>query len=229
MKLIAVFAFSMAAMSAFGQQSDSDKIARIKKDLAEIADLEASLLAPPPDITSKYAEFLKTPETGIVKLFRRGTRRDVMGPRMDGGAYYSFVRRSHEYGQGNDIELDEGGLFKVGFAGADYGFFISLGRGEIESIPQESQNPPAWLTASARKAWESAWSYRTPTSIEEFRKEARAAENHILPRDGVVYLLRSIAPRRSDVLVAFKVEKTLDDSVVIVWRLLNNWPTPEIR
>jgi len=60
-KLIAAFAFSMAAMSAFGQQSDSDKIARIKKDLAEIADLEASLLAPPPDVMSKYAEFLKTP------------------------------------------------------------------------------------------------------------------------------------------------------------------------
>jgi hypothetical protein len=118
----------------------------------------------------------------------------------------------------------------VGIAGADYGFFISLGRGELESIPQEGQNPPAWLTASARKAWESAWSYRAPISIEELRKEARPAESRILPRDGVVYLLRSIAPRRSDILVAFKVEKTLDDkSVVIVWRLLNNWPAPEIR
>jgi outer membrane lipoprotein-sorting protein len=52
-KLIAALALSMAAVSAFGQQSEAEVIARLKKDLAEIADLQASLLAPPPDIASK--------------------------------------------------------------------------------------------------------------------------------------------------------------------------------
>jgi hypothetical protein len=218
----------MVAASAFGQQSEADVIARLKKDLAEIADLQALLLAPPPDIVSKYSDFLRLPETGLVKLYPRGKRNDVMGPRMDGGAYYSFVRRSHEYGQGNDIELDEQGLFRVGFAGADYGFFVPLGRGEIQSI-QQNQEPPTWLSPSARQLWDDAWNYRTPADIQEVRKEQQRVQvqNHTVPRDGVVYLLRSIAPRRSDILVALKVEKILGDGgVVIAWRLLNNWAVP---
>ena len=43
-----------------------------------------------------------------------------------GGAYYSFAQKTHEYGQGSDIELQQGNL-SVGFAGADYGFLIDLG------------------------------------------------------------------------------------------------------
>ena len=56
------------------------------------------------------------------------------------------------------------------------------------------------------------------------------SQNHTLPREGVVYLLRLVEPRRSDILVAFKVERILGDGeVVIAWRLLNSWPAPELR
>jgi len=49
-KLITALALLMTAMPASGQQSEADVIARIKKDLAEIADLQALLFTPPPDI-----------------------------------------------------------------------------------------------------------------------------------------------------------------------------------
>jgi len=91
---------------------------------------------------------------------------------MGGGAYYSFVRRSHEY-TSVDIELDEQGLFRVGFAGADYGFFVSLGRGEIQGIQQSQEPPPTWL--SARKPWDDAWNYRPPTDTQEVRKEQQGS------------------------------------------------------
>jgi len=65
-----------------------------------------------------------------------------------------------------------------------------------------------------------------PDDIKAARLEAHSDQNHALPRDGAVYLLRSISPRHSDTLVAFRVEKILPDhGVVIVWRLLANWET----
>jgi len=206
------------------QQATEEKITALR---AELSRLVASFLAPPQEITDKYSDFLKLPETGIVKLMPRGLHNNLMDARMEGGAYYSFVRRSHEYGQGNDIQLDARGLLRVGFAGLDYGFFANLGKGTIESI-QPSPDAPAWITGSARKAWDEEWNYRPPTDLDALRRDAAPSDSHqTLPREGAVYLLRSIAPRQSDILVAFKVERKLNDgSVVIVWRMLSSWDPP---
>jgi len=50
----------------------------------------SAAMAVPDDIQAKYADFLKLPETGIVKLMPRGMHNDVMPSRMEDGAYYSF-------------------------------------------------------------------------------------------------------------------------------------------
>jgi hypothetical protein len=54
-----------------------------------------------------------------------------------GGAYYSFAQKTHEYGQGSDIELQQGNL-SVGFAGADYGFLIDLGDVNLLDVNKET-------------------------------------------------------------------------------------------
>jgi hypothetical protein len=63
-----------------------------------------------------------------------------------GGAYYSFTRLTHEYGLGSDIELQPVPTndfvappiaeydFLTGFAGADYGFIVTLGNVPLEKV-----------------------------------------------------------------------------------------------
>src|SRR6185295_2029160 len=58
-------------------------------------------------------------------------------PLRGGGAYYSFVRNTHEYGYGSDIELSRG-VFSVGFAGFDFGLLTMLGNLPLEEVSLEN-------------------------------------------------------------------------------------------
>jgi len=200
---------------------EGDVATRVNRLRKEQTQLQDQLLAIPQDLTARYSEFLKLPGTGIIKLFQRGQYENIFSLR-GGASYYSFTRRTHEYGQGSDIELEQGS-FRVGFAGADCGFFVNLGTGSIEDI-QPNANPPGWLNPTQQRAWTKAWSCRPPQEIDALRKEVGPNEGHTIVLEGGTYLLRSISPRRSDTLTAFHVERMLSDgSVILVWRLLSSW------
>lgn len=143
-----------------------------------------------------------------------------------GGAYYSFSRKTHEYGHGSDIELSRGRL-SVGFAGADYGFITDLGAVPLSAASLD--NPEVAFLAN----------YRPPTDMLEIRKEQAKSRSYDTPtttltRDeaakvGRSYALRSISFDRSDVLVAFKViRKDADGSLILHWKLLKNFDKPTI-
>ena len=143
-----------------------------------------------------------------------------------GGAYYSFVRLTHEYGYGSDIELTQG-QFQVGFAGADFGFLTNLGNIPLETI---DLNTPAVAQLMT---------YTPPTQTPEARQEYRrfgqgteiegiSVKSRLPVKVHSTYLLRSVDYRDSDVLVAFNVvRKDSDGSVVILWKLLKKYPTPQ--
>lgn len=198
--------------------------------------VEMDLLAVPEDLQQKYAAFLKESGTGILKLLPRGRHESVMTIR-GAGAYYSFVNRTHEYGNGSDIEL-QGRNLTVGFAGLDFGFFVPLGEIPIERLLLADEPPPPGLASNVREAWKFSWTYAAPTVVKEARCEAQKFQSGmpvatillgdtVPASEGRTYLLRSIGYRESDVLVLFHVEKQLDDgSVVIAWRLLRQFDTP---
>ncbi len=85
------------------------------------------LLEVPKEISTRLNALTSRAPIEIVRLQPRLSDLAVFAKReaalSGSGSYYSFVRRTHEYGSGSDIEL-EPGQFKTGFAGADYGFFI---------------------------------------------------------------------------------------------------------
>ena len=143
-----------------------------------------------------------------------------------GGAYFSFVRLTHEYGQGSDIAL-EGGRLQVGFAGADYGFISDLGSIPLAEVTLE--NPEVTFLAN----------YKPPTKMAEIRAEQSKAYNYETPTAtytsraqamvGHSYIVRSISFDRSDILVAFKlVRKDSDGSVILFWKTLKNYEKPPI-
>ena len=218
----------LATVSSFAQtQSREDILKQIEAKRVELDVLETRFLSPSEEDKAKYAEFLRQPNTGLIRLLPR-EKFDSIGDKRGltlrgGGAYYSFLRLTHEYGYGSDIELCQG-LLSSGFAGADYGILTNLGDIPLEDVSLE--------TAPTLAA------YVPPTEDPKARIEYRKWSNG-QTIDGAIYrnrvpvianstyLVRSINYESSDVLVAFKVVRLdSDDSAVILWKLVKKYPTP---
>jgi len=224
--------------SAFGQSPASltreDVLKEILTKRAELQALEEQFLTPSNEDRTAYAEFLRQPHTGLIRLLPREVyesdsfkkNRKTMTIR-GGGAYYSFGLLTHEYGYGSDIELQQGNL-QVGFAGADYGMLTNLGDVPLEEIVLEH--------ASVRSLVE----YKVPAEEPQARLEARrfragteidnvAYKSQLPVAVNRTYLLRSINYNDYDVTVAFRiVRKDSDGSIIIAWKLLKKNPKPRL-
>jgi hypothetical protein len=205
---------------------------------ADIAKLQKGILLPSAEDQKRYEEFLKEPDTGLIRLLPR-EKYDETNPEAPsgiplrgGGAYYSFSSRSQEYGQGSDLSLQQNEL-SVGFAGADYGLLTSLGDVPLDQITLQTS------TVKILAA------YTPPTEERlarlEYRKISQGTEldgatfkNRLPLRADTTFLLRSVnysyssGSGGSDVLVAFRVVRIdCDGSAVILWKMLKQYPAPQ--
>ena len=237
-KIVTVTTFTLtvvlACLSVAAQSepnSRDDVLLELEARRAQLAVLEKKVLAVPDSDRREFAAFLTQAHTGIIRLMPRelydgnGKRRLAIN---GGGAYYSFVHKTQEYGQGSDIELaqDE---FSVGFAGADYGLLLNLGDVSLDQIAKDhvaarallDYTPPikeAEVRAEYRKLWKGI-----ELSGFNFTSRVQAKVSN-------AYLLRSISPERSDILVAFRVvRKDTDGSVILLYKVLKTFPTPKME
>jgi hypothetical protein len=223
---------SLAAVSSFSQtQSRDDVIKEIETKRAELAALEQKVLAVADTDRSGFASFLSQPQTGIIRLLPRetydGAAKRALAIR-GGGAYYSFIRKTHEYGYGSDIELAQDNL-SVGFAGADYGLLLNLGDLSIEQVANDhvatrallDYTPPvieAEVRAEHRKLWQGI-------ELAGFNFKSR-----IPAKVSNTYLLRSISIDTSDTLVVFRVvRKDTDGSLILIYKVLKSFPKPKME
>ena len=224
----------LAATDALAQSGSREELLRqIQSKRGELEALEKQLLAPSDEDRKAYSTFLNQTDRGLIRLLPREvydspTYRDQKkGLTLNGaGAYYSFTRLTHEYGYGSDISLDSSYL-SVGFAGADYGVLLNLGDMPLEEVTVDY--PKARFVAT----------YIPPSFEPDVRAEQRrfsqgAVVDEVLYKSRVLlevnntFLLRSISPDRSDVLVTFRVvRRDTDGSAIIVWKLLKKYPKPE--
>jgi len=236
--IVTVTTFSLtlvlACLSVVAQtqtQSRDDVIKEIEAKRAELAVLEKRVLAVSDSDREEFATFLTQPQTGVIRLLPRelydgaGKRRLAIN---GGGAYYSFVRKTHEYGQGSDIELDQDQL-SVGFAGADYGLLLNLGDVSLDQV------------ANDHVATRALMDYTPPVKEPEVRAEYRKLWKGIelsgftftsrVPAKGSnTYVLRSISPERSDILVAFRVvRRDTDGSFILIYEVLKTFPKPKME
>ena len=226
--------FLLSSLTVLGQsQSRSDMLKELHAKRAELAALEKRFLEPGEEDRMRYAEFLGQPDTGLIRLLPREkfdsdvykNNKQTIAMR-GGGAYYSFPSKTHVYGHGSDIELDQGQLH-VGFAGADYGMLTDLGDIPLENV---GANTPAVTLFAAYKP-----ARHEQIARQEYRRLAQGAELEGLPVKNRVpvklnstYLLRSINYSSSDVLVALKVVRIdSDGSAVILWKLLKKYGKPK--
>jgi hypothetical protein len=226
--MLALCAAAFAQKVASGRATVAVDVERLHAEIdqlgARIQQKEAELLEAPAEDKRAFAGFLTRPGTGLVRLLPRGAY-DLF---VDGdGAYYSFSRRSHEYGRGSDIQFDGGG-FSVGFAGADFGLFVSLGGVTLEDVTTETPGvgPLAEFDAPADTSKAREQYARSMTGFEvdglAYRREAALAVEN-------TYVVRSVNYGESDVLAAFRVvRKDSDGSVVLLWKMLKEFPKPEL-
>ena len=157
-----IFTLVLSAFSVSAQSRD-DVIKQIEAKRAELAVLEQKVLAVADSDREESASFLSQPQTGIIRLMPRetydGNAKRALAIR-GGGAYYSFVRKTHEYGFGSDIELAQEQL-SAGFAGADYGMLLNLGDVPLEQV------------ASDHAATRALLDYRPPVKEPEVRAVQR--------------------------------------------------------
>jgi hypothetical protein len=146
-----------------------------------------------------------------------------------GGAYYSFTKLTHEYGDSSDISLEQDS-FGVGFHGADFGFIYMLGDVALETLTLEHaalQFLTSYIPPSKREDVDKFWAsyggkgHQSGDFLYKSRLPALA---------GNTYVLRSVSYGDADTLVAFRVvRKDADGSVVLVWKMLKKFAKPELE
>jgi hypothetical protein len=229
----ASFLVAVSSFIAFGQTpSRAEVLSEMETKRAELAKLETQFLSPSAEDRTAYAEFLAQPNTGLIRLLPRekfdsDANKNAALTIRGGGAFYSFARLTHEYGQGSDLALYSGYL-SVGFAGADYGMLIKLDAARLEDISSE-------LPGVAFLAKYSAVTNEPDARVEQRRFgtgtviEGATYKERVPVEVGATYVLRSISFDRSDVLVAFRVvRQDTDGSLIIAWRMLEKYPTPRL-
>lgn len=199
-----------------------------EQKLQKIIDLNERLKASVNEYLMPEAKDISEAEKNGFEVFRilpRG-KIDLQIGIKGGGAYYSFSKKSHDYNDTPQIELQQNKLL-TGFAGANYGFIADLG-----SIPLATVNKESYGVSFLAN-------YKPPTSITKIRSEQRRANKY--EADGITYkesvpaivgntyVLRSITFGDADALVAFKIQrKDTDGSLIIFWKMLKEFEKPMI-
>jgi hypothetical protein len=205
-------------------QSREDILREIAAKRAELSRLEKQFLSPSEEDKAAHAEFLRQPDTGLIRLLPRETKESALTIR-GGGAYYSFKEHTNEYVNSSDLSLEQG-QFTTGFAGANYGMLASLGDVPLENLSLEA-------TAAQALAQHIPAEDEPHARIEQ-RKSSQGTtigtvtyKSRVQLRLNSTYLLRSVNYSASDSLVAFRVVRIdNDDSVIILWKQLKKYPTP---
>jgi hypothetical protein len=220
-----VFFLSLTA-PAFAQDR-----AKLEKEIEalrnQLREKEEQFLSVSDEDRAKFADFLKQPDTGIIRLLPREKYNDRTMIR-GGGAYYSFTRLAHEYGAGSDIQFERG-RFSTGFAGADFGFISDLGSTPIEQITLDHPSLSFPLTFAAPATEPEARQHQRTTSAG-FNAAGLDYHRQVVAFEGRTYILRSINYETSDVLVVFRViREDSDGSMILLWKRLKKFPTPRLE
>jgi hypothetical protein len=219
--------FAQALVAAMGlMAADRARLAQEIETLRlQLSEKVALLLEPADEDRRAWAEFLRQPDTGLIRLLPEERYRDKLALRGD-GAYYSFARLTHEYGQGSDLALRDG-AFHSGFAGYQTGLLVRLGDLPLERATLE--HPAIRFLAAFQPA------QREPEIRARQRELSRPGLEHegftyrreVKVEPDTTYALRSIDYDRSDVIVAFRVgRRDADGSVILPWRKLATLPAP---
>lgn len=238
--LIGFLAILAAALSAYAINQVTHTSSNITIDDFEtlkeqINERVKQDLKVPKSFEDTFSDVTSQADSGLTKLLADGSKYEIAI--NGGGTYWSFVSNTHEYGHGSDIQLSQS-QFSTGFAGANYGHFIRLGKVSIRQVIDTAEpNPPNWLDNNRKEAWRFLWEYNPPQDIKKIRDHQKRARGFTIGNTTLTenvpailnesYLLRSIQIGNWDILVALEVvHKFKDSSLLIAWKILKVFDMP---
>ena len=197
----------------------------------ELTPAQKKLLSPATEDMARFAEFLKLPDTGLIRLLPKGMyessmvvsakdpNQDKVLPITGGGAAYSFTKKKHEFSTWSEIGLQDRKLFS-GFAGGVLGFMTNLGDVPIDNVTLNSAGVD-YLTGLVPPKNRSEAIEQSKRNGQEFTVGSFMYESILPAAPGSTYVLRSIAEGRADLLVAFRILRQDEDgSLIILWKEL---------
>lgn len=212
--------FSVAAQAQTRREAIEEFTEKIEAVRAEAARLERSILQPDKeDIIAAEKENAKV----FCLLPREKYDKEFFMVR-GGGAYYSFIKESHSYNDIPQISLEQNQLL-VGFYGASYGFLTDLGSIDLAKI--DAKHKSVVFLANYRPPLDEPRARIEQTRARGFEFESISYKNRLPAIVGNSYVLRAVSYDEADTLVAFKIHrKDTDGSLIIFWRLLENFEKP---
>ncbi len=203
------------------------KAEKLQKQLEEIetrrGDLEEEIL----NVADTDAAEATKEDALAFRIFPRGLLDDKISLR-GGAAYYSFTKKSSDYNDAPQIQLENDNL-SVGFYGANFGFISDLRDADFSSIDEKTKGVAFLID------------YRPPTKEGEAREEYRRAQRgfeiggvgyqkQVAAIVGHTYILRAVSFGEGDALVAFKIyRKDADGSLIIFWKTIAFFEAPELE
>jgi hypothetical protein len=204
---------------------------------------EKQLLAPSAEDEEQFAEFLRLPDTGLIKMFPPGRRRVVSSADLTSGrrpgfgfyaSLYSFSREKHGNGLHGYVDPRLGwaelrllnGRFVTGVTGESLGVLVALGNVPLETVTPDTYGvtgltniiPPADYYEAASLSRRN----RAGFALERFRYGSSLPVS-----SNMTYVLRSTSNKRADVLVGFRVVRLNENgSITLIWRKLKVYPKP---
>jgi hypothetical protein len=186
---------------------------------------EKAFIAPKPSDYKNYPDFQGQKDKGVVRLLPREKYDEKMSIR-GGGAYYSFVDLTHEYGYGSDLGLEQK-YISSGFAGCDFGYMVNLGNIELS---QANEAHPALDYLLNFKPAIGEPEIRKQQSRDDFTENGFNYTRRTKFQVNDSFALRSINFDRSDILVVFKITRMdTDGSIILAWKKIKDFPVPSCR
>lgn len=216
--LLVFLACSFTAVSAQNRLQALEEVEMIK-ERGKV--LETVILQP----DKQDADTAAKEQVNIFRILPREKYDRGVLPTRGGGAYYSFIKKSHSYNDTPQIELQQNNL-SVGFYGANYGFITDLGEIPLSEISRESRTVRFLINYQPPKDEQKARSefYKIERGFEE---DGLIYKNYIAAVVGNSYLLRAVSYDEADVLVALQVHRRdADGSLIIFWKLIENFEKP---
>jgi hypothetical protein len=130
--------------------------------------------------------------------------------------------------QTHEQALEEfAGLMSVGFYGASYGFLTDLGGIPLANIDEKTK--AVEFLANYQPPLEESKVRIENTKGRGFQSDGIAYKNNLPAVAGHSYAVRAISYDEADTLVAFRVQrKDADGSLIIFWKLLQNFEKPKL-
>lgn len=197
----------------------------------EIKAKEQAFIAPASSDYDLFPDFRGQLDKGIIRLLpmeKYDRKISING----GASFYSFVNLTHEYGFGDDINLENEKL-TVGFAGCNFGYIVDLGQISLKEVTL-SYLPLKFLI-----------NFQVAKGEPQIRVQQRATRDGVMINSGGTqytfnrslnaiaghtYVLRSINFDRSDILVAIHLIRfDPDGSLILAWKKLKEFEISSCR